>query len=295
MCLIVVLSRVVPGAPLIVGGNRDERFERPARPMTVLREEPPRTLGGRDLKADGTWLAVNEAGVVAGLTNRPVPGGPDATKRSRGAFPLALTSRSTAAEAVEAFAKETRPDEYNGAWLLVGDRTSLFSVELAGSGEVQVVELPPGVYVQENRAMSAPSNKADHVRGLLAGIESMGQAEAVERLRAVLADHQIPPAEPAAEEPTVEEVTTEAAPAESPVVAEDGTGVSPADGSAAEEEPRKPPPPEVRAACVHIEEFGTRWSGVVVVPSDPTLHPDLRYSDGPPCRRPYIGTRPLWG
>src|SRR3712207_7355353 len=45
-------------------------------------------LGGRDEVGGGTWLATNAAGVVAGLTNRPMRDGPDAAKRSRGELPL---------------------------------------------------------------------------------------------------------------------------------------------------------------------------------------------------------------
>ena len=81
-----------PAAPLLVGANRDEHLDRPAVAMTVLRESDPRILGGRDELAGGTWLAVNAHGLVAGLTNRPLPGGPDKSKRSRGELPLVLAA-----------------------------------------------------------------------------------------------------------------------------------------------------------------------------------------------------------
>ncbi len=48
MCLLVVLSRTHPDFPLVVAANRDELFERPALPMTVLRDAGPRILGGVD-------------------------------------------------------------------------------------------------------------------------------------------------------------------------------------------------------------------------------------------------------
>ena len=69
MCLLIALSRVLPDAPLLVAANRDERYDRPAEAITVLRDRGPRILGGRDQVAGGTWLAVNEHGVLAGLTN----------------------------------------------------------------------------------------------------------------------------------------------------------------------------------------------------------------------------------
>ena len=69
---------------LTIAANRDERYDRPAQSFTVLRERDPRVVGGRDSYAGGTWLAVNEYGVIAGLTNTPAANGRDASKRSRG-------------------------------------------------------------------------------------------------------------------------------------------------------------------------------------------------------------------
>src|ERR1700689_1191804 len=100
--------------------------------MTVLRDRDPRVLGGRDELAGGTWLAVNEHGVVAGLTNQPVASGRDPSKRSRGELPLAFAAYRTAAEAVAAVTARLDPSGYNPCWLLVGDREALFSVGLAG-------------------------------------------------------------------------------------------------------------------------------------------------------------------
>ena len=38
MCLLIALFQVVPSAPLIVAANRDERYDRPAVPITTLRD-----------------------------------------------------------------------------------------------------------------------------------------------------------------------------------------------------------------------------------------------------------------
>ena len=97
MCLLVVASQLVPGEPLIVGANRDEVLDRPATPITVLDVGPPRVLGGRDELSGGTWLAVNEHGVCAGLTNQPLGEAKDPSKRSRGELPLALARHRSAA------------------------------------------------------------------------------------------------------------------------------------------------------------------------------------------------------
>ncbi|MFZ5476777.1 MAG: NRDE family protein [Myxococcota bacterium] len=188
MCLLAVLSRVRPDAPLVVAANRDELLARPTTPMAVLRADP-RVLGGRDDLAGGTWLAVNHHGVVAGLTNRPNPS-PDRTRRSRGELPLALAGHRDARSAVEAFRREVRPSDYNAAWLLVGDRHELWYVDLTGGDAPTATELPPGVHVLENRPLGADSPKAEHVG--IAVAEASSADDLPRRLRRVLADHAIP-------------------------------------------------------------------------------------------------------
>ena len=178
-----------PGLPLVVAANRDERYERPAVAMAVHRSAGPRILGGRDLRAGGTWLAVNEHGVVAGLTNQPSPAGRDPSKRSRGELPLLLATHADAGEAVAAFVEECSPADFNPCWLLVGDRRSLFFVEVAGERPT-VRALGPGLHVLENRPLEAPSAKADHVRARLAAAEP--RTELTDLLTSVLADHTAP-------------------------------------------------------------------------------------------------------
>ncbi len=189
MCLLVVASRLVPGEPLIVGANRDEVLDRPATSITVLDVGPPRVLGGRDELSGGTWLAVNEHGVCAGLTNQPLGEAKDPSKRSRGELPLALARHRSAGSAVDAFLHAYRPADYNGSWLLVGDRTSLFFVDFTGAVPT-AVSLPPGIHVLENRALGEPSRKVDLVREALA--EPVDGDTVVAAFRRVLADHRIP-------------------------------------------------------------------------------------------------------
>jgi len=194
VCLLVVVSRLDPDAPLVVGANRDERLERPATAVTVLRSAAPRVLGGRDELAGGTWLAVNDCGVVAGLTNRPAPDGRDPAKRSRGELAVALCRHRQATAAVEDFVARFRPEDYNPAWLLVGDRTSLYALDMTEGDRPGVEELGPGVHILENNPLHQPSPKVDRVRALL-GAATTGASgrEVLDALPRVLADHGVPP------------------------------------------------------------------------------------------------------
>ena len=195
-----MLSRVDPEAPLVVAANRDERMERPARAMTVLAEGPPRILGGYDELGGGTWLAINEHGLVAGLTNRPLEGGRDPAKRSRGELPLWLAGWPSAREAVERFVEEFEPADYNPCWMLVGDRQSLFSIDMTADGMPVAEALPPGSYVLENSPLGTSSPKSDRVNEQVATVATKRGDALVRALGVILGDHTVPPEADGADE-----------------------------------------------------------------------------------------------
>jgi uncharacterized protein with NRDE domain len=198
VCLLVVAAGIVDGTALLVGANRDELLERPTTLMTVLRAEGPRVLGGRDEHSGGTWLAVNQHGVFGALTNQPLGDAKDLTRRSRGELPLALTAAATADEGVAHLLAHYRPADYNGAWLVVGDRHSTYYVDFTGLVEPEAIALGPGLHVLENAPFGSRSTKATRVRHLLAELPT-DRAGATAALQRALADHWVPePAEPAA-------------------------------------------------------------------------------------------------
>jgi uncharacterized protein with NRDE domain len=260
VCLLIALFRVVPGAPLLIAANRDERLDRPAVAMTVLRAASPRILGGRDELAGGTWLAVNEYGVVAGLTNQPSAAGRDPSKKSRGGLPLAFAAHEDAAAAVAAVRGELNPAQYNPCWMLVGDRQSLFSVGVAGGADPEVEQLGPGVHVLENAPLHAPSAKADLVRRLVrdgrAAQADQGPAGPQGVLDAVLRMH-----EPAVPQPRPDE----------------SGRIWPA---------------EISAPCVHTDAYGTRSAMTVCLPDAGV--PVVRVADGRPCEVPFRDVTALW-
>lgn len=74
MCTLIAGVEVLGPRTLVLGANRDESPERASAPPGILRERP-RVVGGRDLVAGGTWLAVRDARAVTALMNRrPTPG-----------------------------------------------------------------------------------------------------------------------------------------------------------------------------------------------------------------------------
>jgi len=259
VCLLVIGWQFVDGWPLVVGANRDEWLDRPATAITVLQDGRPRILGGRDERAGGTWIAVNEHGVVCGLTNTPMPDGPDPTKLSRGRLPLIAAGARSAVDAADALADESDANPYNPAWLLVGDRESLHYLAVGTDESAGPQRLDPGLHVLENAAFGVPSVKVDHVRSALRNADAGGRS-LWDALPGVLADHTVPGA--------------------------------PSGGH------RFPDGRERREAtlapCVHSDDYGTRSSTLVRVADVATELPEILVADGPPCTSPFVDAGHFW-
>src|SRR5262245_40317714 len=103
MCLLALLYHAVPGAPVVVGANREEAYARGGTPPQIL-DGPLRAVAGLDPTAGGTWFGVNERGVVVAVTNRPrseLPRQP----RSRGLLTRELLGLPGAAAAADRAAR----------------------------------------------------------------------------------------------------------------------------------------------------------------------------------------------
>ncbi|HEY4645091.1 MAG TPA: NRDE family protein [Steroidobacteraceae bacterium] len=152
MCLLVFAWNVHPRYRLIFAGNRDEFHDRPAAALAWW-EDHAGILGGRDLQASGTWLAVSRRGRFGVVTNyrdlqRPEPGAP-----SRGL----LITRYLAGEPDSLqFTDQLTPEagRFGGFNLLLADERSM---AYASNRAPEVGrELAPGVYGLSNHLLDTP-------------------------------------------------------------------------------------------------------------------------------------------
>ncbi len=154
MCTLLLLHRCFPEAPLVVGANRDEYLDRPAEPPTLRALGERRIVAPRDQRAGGTWLGLNDRGVFAALTNRPVAS-PDRTLRSRGLLVEDALRAESAKQAAEAHLS-LPADAYNPFNLVVCDGLDAFVVVYDGAPRLERLE--PGAHVIGN----ADPNDAGH-------------------------------------------------------------------------------------------------------------------------------------
>ncbi len=193
MCTILLAWKSHPGTPVVLAANRDELIARPSAPPGILWRSPL-IVGGRDLVAGGTWLAVAADGTVCAVTNRhpgegpPAP--PDPSRRSRGEIPVALLTIDPAD--VPARLAALGPGRYNPVNVLWLNADRALVAHVDDSGPVRVVDLAPGAHVLTTRDVN--EHRSPKVTMLLAGLRgalsATGDADTtLTGMRAVLADH----------------------------------------------------------------------------------------------------------
>jgi uncharacterized protein with NRDE domain len=99
LCLIGLALDAHPRWPLVIAANRDEHFDRATAPLDWWRtsDDAPWLLGGRDLVAGGTWLALSEHGRIGALTNVRDPARQRRDAASRGVLVTAWLEGGRAA------------------------------------------------------------------------------------------------------------------------------------------------------------------------------------------------------
>jgi uncharacterized protein with NRDE domain len=160
MCLLVLAWQVHPRYRLVVAANRDEFHERPAAALGKW-PAPAQILAGRDLRAGGTWLALDQGRRFGVVTNFRELQRPKHDAPSRGELiPQFLRAAQSPGEYFAALAP--RAQAYSGFNLLLADHESFWY----GSNRAQPFAraLPPGVYGLSNEFLDTPWPKLQRVR-----------------------------------------------------------------------------------------------------------------------------------
>jgi uncharacterized protein with NRDE domain len=184
MCLLVLAWQVHPRYRLVVAANRDEFHERPTAAMAKW-PSPDDIIAGRDLRAGGTWLAMDRARRFGIITNfrdlqRPAPDAP-----SRGhLIPNYLRNQVGAS----AHLNELQPSAggYSGFNLLLTDSTSLWYA--SNRANHFATPLPPGIYGLSNEFLDTPWPKLQRVRRRFDPLLMQGGEVSKDELFAILAD-----------------------------------------------------------------------------------------------------------
>jgi hypothetical protein len=146
MCTVVFLRRPNHRWPLMLAANRDELSTRPWQPPGQHWPDRKSVIAGTDELAGGTWLGMNDDGVVAGVLNRKNSLGPDPALRSRGELPLEALDHADAVTAAEALS-HIDPRSYRSFNLFVADSRDAYWLSSTGpdANRVKLYEIPDGI------------------------------------------------------------------------------------------------------------------------------------------------------
>ncbi|MFO1152517.1 MAG: NRDE family protein [Rhodospirillales bacterium] len=152
MCTLVLLRRPGHRWPLLLAANRDEMNNRPWQAPGRHWPDRGNVVAGRDSLGGGTWLGLNDEGVIAAVLNRINTLGPAPGLRSRGELPLEALDHADATDAADALA-HIDPRAYRPFNLVIADHADAFWISaraglagaVAAAESVEVMTLPPGL------------------------------------------------------------------------------------------------------------------------------------------------------
>lgn len=192
MCLVVLAIEKHPDYPLIVLGNRDEFHARPSQDANWWPDKSG-IVGGRDLQAGGTWLALHRRGRFATVTNYRDAQRERGKLRSRGHLVTDfLESDLTPVD----YLRQINGADYAGFNLIAADRRSVAYLSNRGA---DAQELPAGIYGLSNSTLDAPSDKVKRSKAALGSLIEQDRINETALLR-VLEDRSKGP---------IDEVSTE--------------------------------------------------------------------------------------
>lgn len=151
MCLIFFSLQHHPNYKLILAGNRDEFYNRQTGSADFWKDNP-QILGGRDLEANGTWLAMTKSGRIGFITNYRDPKNIKVSAPSRGKLVSDYLESNLSPQAyLEQI--EKRATDYNGFNLIVGNADAFWYLSNYQRGIQQIL---PGFYGLSNHVLETP-------------------------------------------------------------------------------------------------------------------------------------------
>ncbi len=161
MCTLVILRQPGSDWPVLIAANRDEMVNRLWEPPARHWPDRGDIVAGRDALAGGSWLGLNDSGVVAAVLNRTGSLGPAAEKRSRGELVLDALDHADARDAAVALAQLD-----GSAWrsfnLIVADNRDAYWLRGTGAAKVDVKAIPKGISMITSRELNDPASPRIH-------------------------------------------------------------------------------------------------------------------------------------
>jgi uncharacterized protein with NRDE domain len=187
MCLIFLSISQHPKYKLIIAANRDEFYNRKTAPADFWKDQP-QILGGRDLEAQGTWMAMTRSGKISMVTNYRDPKNIDVNAPSRGQL---VTDFLLGEKSAENYLKEVEQStkRYNGFNLITGNASELYYYSNYKPGAEKIQS---GFYGLSNHLLDTPWPKVQRGKERLKSILDQSVIQASQLFQFLYDDHRAP-------------------------------------------------------------------------------------------------------
>jgi len=160
MCTSVILFRKEHSWPLIIGSNRDESLSRKSKfPARHWEKNYPQIIGGLDLKEMGSWIAVNDHGLISIIHNRKLEKNNTLKKKSRGHIILELLNFEKIESAVESL-QNINQTKYNGFNIFLGNKSCCYwGKHISVDKKVEIKEINEGLSILTDKDLNDVMDK----------------------------------------------------------------------------------------------------------------------------------------
>lgn len=158
MCLITFAYKTHPKYKFILSANRDEFYERPTSTVDWWQDHSE-IIGGRDLQAFGTWMAMHKNGRFAAVTNYRDIQNINPKAQSRGNLPVNFLLNG---QEPKHYANQVHKsgDNYNGFNLLVLDDELVH----VSNYDQNINAIQPGIFGLSNAVLDTPWPKVSKAK-----------------------------------------------------------------------------------------------------------------------------------
>ncbi|PPR45975.1 MAG: hypothetical protein CFH16_00692 [Alphaproteobacteria bacterium MarineAlpha5_Bin6] len=129
MCTSIILFRKAATWPIIIGSNRDENLNRKSSfPGKHWKKNYPNVIGGKDLKKKGSWIGINNNGLVALIHNRISNKKKSNFRFSRGKIVLEVLNSLNINKALK-FISTINPKDYDYFNLFIANHKNCYFIK----------------------------------------------------------------------------------------------------------------------------------------------------------------------
>jgi uncharacterized protein with NRDE domain len=160
MCTSIILFRKEHHWPLIIGSNRDENLSRKSEfPARHWKKNRPQIIGGYDGENKGSWISVNDYGLVSIIHNRKLENDNEIKKKSRGNIILDTLNFENIADSID-YLQNLNQNFYNGFNIIICDKSNCFwGKHVSVNNKVKIEEVNEGLSILTDNNLNNTKDK----------------------------------------------------------------------------------------------------------------------------------------